>query len=850
MKNETTMRPTIKNRILAVLAALLLSVGIWTSFVVFTDFMEHTIYEESTAHLTEIYHQANQTLYNKVSLNWGVMRMWAPYLESAQSDADVCSFLAQAKGEYHFTDFFFVSRDGSYVALDGERGYLDLGRTLSQLILEQQPIVANSVVPDKPEIMVFAVPTEKGSYQGFDYEAIAVTYNNRDLVDSLKISAFEGHGSTFAVLPDGRVVLDSSSADMRGVHNILAMLKNSAGFTAEQVDALQDSFASGESGNLEFSINGVSYYMVYGSASFQNWTILGIAPKSVVNANMNRLQYTTMAVMSGTTGMLAVAALLLVVQNNRQKLRKKDQQLLAREELFSNLSRNVDAVFLMIDTETRKVEYVSPNVQRILGLSPEAVQEDLYVLYPAGDDSGASRLENLMQMEQGVQQEWEREFVNQETGEPRYIHVTGFINDVQGARKCIVDLSDRTGEHQTTLAVEAALEVAEKASKAKTDFLSNMSHDIRTPMNAIIGITTLMKNELHQPEKLAEHLGKLETSGRLLLGIINDILDMSRIESGKTTLNIEKTNLPQQVSQLDSIIRQQASQRRQTFTVENHVQHENVLADPNRLNQVLMNILSNAVKYTPQGGHIRLDVEELSHTEHYAKYRFVVQDDGIGMSAVYQKTLFDPFTREEKSGTNRVQGTGLGMAITKSIVDLMGGTIHVESAPGKGSRFEVVLELPIDAEADKVQTASALPEEDEAVSPLSGMSFLCAEDNAINAEILEMLLETKGASCTICSNGQEIVDAFASVKPGEYDMILMDVQMPVMDGLEATRRIRNGENPLGRTIPILAMTANAFLEDMQKSKEAGMDEHLSKPVDIAALEQTVKRFRVTSPIKK
>ena len=847
MKNETKMRPAIKNRILAVLAVLLLGVSILTSYVVFTDFMSHTIYEESTAHLTEIYHQANQTLYNKVSLNWGVMRMWTPYLESAQSDADVCSFLAQAKGEYHFTDFFFVSRDGSYVALDGERGYLDLGRTLSQLILEQKPIVANSVVPDKPEIMVFAVPTEKGSYQGFDYEAIAVTYNNRDLVDSLKISAFEGHGSTFAVLPDGRVVLDSSSADMRGVHNILAMLKNSAGFTAEQVDALQDSFAAGESGNLEFSINGVSYYMVYGSASFQNWTILGIAPKSVVNANMNRLQYTTMAVMSGTTGMLAVAALLLVVQNNRQKLRKKDQQLLAREELFSNLSRNVDDVFLMIDTETSKVEYVSPNVQRILGLSPEAVQEDLYVLYPAGDDSGASRLENLMQMEQGVQQEWEREFVNQETGEPRYIHVTGFINDVQGARKCIVDLSDRTGEHQTTLAVEAALEVAEKASKAKTDFLSNMSHDIRTPMNAIIGITTLMKNELHQPEKLAEHLGKLETSGRLLLGIINDILDMSRIESGKTTLNIEKTNLPQQVSQLDSIIRQQASQRRQTFTVENHVQHENVLADPNRLNQVLMNILSNAVKYTPQGGHIRLDVEELSHTEHYAKYRFVVQDDGIGMSAVYQKTLFDPFTREEKSGTNRVQGTGLGMAITKSIVDLMGGTIHVESAPGKGSRFEVVLELPIDAEADKVQTASALPEEDEAVSPLSGMSFLCAEDNAINAEILEMLLETKGASCTICSNGQEIVDAFASVKPGEYDMILMDVQMPVMDGLEATRRIRNGENPLGRTIPILAMTANAFLEDMQKSKEAGMDEHLSKPVDIAALEQTVKRFRVTPP---
>ena len=850
MKNETKMWSTIKNRILAVLAALLLGVGILTSFVVFTDFMEQTIYEESTAHLTEIYHQANQTLYNKVSFNWGVMRMWTPYLERAQSDADVCAFLAQAKEEYQFTDFFFVSRDGSYITLDGEQGYLDLGRTLSQLILEQQPIVANSVVPDKPEIMVFAVPTAKGSYQGFAYEAIAVTYNNKDLVDSLKISAFEGHGSTFAVLPDGRVVLDSSSADMRGVHNILAMLRNSAGFTAEQITTLQKAFAAGKTGNLEFSIHGIGYYMVYGSASFQNWTILGIAPKSVVNANMNRLQYTTMAVMSSIVGMLAVAVLLLVVQSNRQKLRKKDQQLLAREELFSSLSRNVDDVFLMIDTGTGKVEYISPNVRRILGISPEAVQEDFHVLCSAEGDNCTSRLDGLMQMEQGTQQEWDREFIHQETGEPHYIHVTGFINEVQGAKKCIVDLSDRTGEHQTTLAVEAALEIAEKASQAKTDFLSNMSHDIRTPMNAIVGLTTLMENELDQPEKLAEHLHKLESSGQLLLGIINNILDMSRIESGKTTLSVEPMHLSQQLDQLSTMIRAQASEKAQTFTVSTHLRHENLLADPTRLNQVLMNILSNAVKYTPRGGHIRFEVEELPRNEHYAKYRFVVQDDGIGMSKAYQKTLFDPFTREERSGTNRVQGTGLGMAITKNIVDLMGGSISVESATGKGTRFEVVLEFPIDTEADAVPEAQALPEEPEDVSPLCGMNFLCAEDNAINAEILELLLKSKGAHCKICPNGQEIVDAFVRVKPGEYDMILMDVQMPVMDGLEAARRIRSSANPLGQVIPILAMTANAFLEDMQKSKEAGMDEHLSKPVDIDALEQTVKRFRVTPPDNK
>ena len=392
------------------------------------------------------------------------------------------------------------------------------------------------------------------------------------------------------------------------------------------------------------------------------------------------------------------------------------------------------------------------------------------------------------------------------------------------------------------VAVEA-LRSAEQASQAKTDFLSNMSHDIRTPMNAIVGITTLMKNELQEPDKLADHLNKLENAGRLLLGIINDILDMSRIESGKSTLNVKPMNLTEEINRIDSVIRQQARQRKQTLTLDTSgLHHENVLSDPNRLDQILMNILSNAVKYTPEGGHIRLEVRELPRGEHYAKYRFVIEDDGIGMSEEYLKTIFDPFTREEKSGTNHVQGTGLGMAITKRVVDLMGGIICVESTPGHGSRFEVVLEFPIDTAADQAACNEAAPEAEAGTSLLCGMRFLCAEDNLINAEILEMLLESKGASCKICANGQEIVDTFAGVQPGEYDMILMDVQMPVMDGLEATRRIRSGENPLGKTIPILALTANAFLEDMQKSKDAGMNEHLSKPVDIATLEQMVRRF--------
>ena len=847
MKNQKKARTTIRHRVLVAAVVLVCSVVTVMGVRGYMVLMNRTIYEESTAHLTEIYHQANQTLNNKVSFNWGIMQMWLPYLEIAQSESEIRSFIASAQEEYDFTDFYFVSRDGSYITVDGGLGHLDLGQMQSQLILDQQPVVANSVVPNRPEIMVFAVPAEKDSYQGFDYEAIAISYNNADLVESLKISAFGGSGSTFAVLPDGRIVLDSSSTAMSDVHNILALLKDSAGFTTEQVEALRKSFTAGESGNLEFAIDGVDYYMVYGAASFQDWTIIGIVPKAIVNANMNNLQYATMVVMGCVMGALTIVSVLLILLSSKRKLQGKDKQLLAREELFSYLSRNVDDVFLMIDVDTRKVEYISLNVQRILGISPDAVREDYHVLCRAGKEDCSARLENLMRMEQGSQQEWDRDFINQETGEPRYIHVIGFINAIQGEKKCILDMSDHTVDRQVSQTLETALEMAEKAGRAKTDFLSNMSHDIRTPMNAVVGITTLMKHELDQPEKLAEHLDKLESSSRLLLSIINDILDMSRIESGETTLNAERVNLAQQVEQLAGIAQQQASQHSQAFTVQTRVEYEHVLADPNCLNQVLMNILSNAIKYTPRGGHIRFEVEELSHSERYAKYRFVVQDDGIGMSEAYQKSLFDPFTREERSGTNKVQGTGLGMAITKRLVDLLGGAISVESAPGKGARFAVVLEFPIDADADAVREAPMLPDDVEATSPLCGMHFLCAEDNAINAEILTMLLETKGAACTICSNGQEIVDAFANVEPGEYDMILMDVQMPVMDGLEATRQIRSSDNPLGATIPILAMTANAFLEDMQKSKEAGMDEHLSKPVDLATLEQVVKRFRVTTP---
>ena len=506
--------------------------------------------------------------------------------------------------------------------------------------------------------------------------------------------------------------------------------------------------------------------------------------------------------------------------------------------------------------------------------------------------------------------------------------------------------------------LQAALIQAESANAAKTTFLSNMSHDIRTPMNAIVGITRLMEHENGLTDRLRGYIHKVQSSSRHLLGLINDILDMSRIESREVKLKTEEVSLAEQVGQVDSIIRAQANERKQNFVICNKdIVHENLICDGVHLRQVFLNLLSNAVKYTPEGGDIEFELSELPCSIYgYAKFAFTVTDTGYGMTPEFVGHIFEPFTRAENSMTNKVQGTGLGMAITKNIVDLMGGEIKVESEVGKGSRFTVTLTLRLNERADRTNgaehvllisederlirnTRAALSETDTAFeaahfdeaekrlresttdvimltgalpgktlketvslcrelaknavliffvdyqqeektqaeltgsgvdgmiprpfflshlasaiastrartvssSPnrtiLYGKRFLCAEDNELNAEILKELLHMYGAECTIYPDGKQLTEAFKTLKPGEYDAILMDIQMPVMNGLDATRAVRSGSNPLGRTIPIIAMTANAFSEDVQNCLDAGMDAHIAKPLDIALLEKTLR----------
>ena len=523
-----------------------------------------------------------------------------------------------------------------------------------------------------------------------------------------------------------------------------------------------------------------------------------------------------------------------------------------------------------------------------------------------------------------------------------------------------------------------ALHAAQMASNSKTMFLSNMSHDIRTPMNAVLGFTTLLAKDAENPEKVREYTKKIMASGQHLLSLINDILDVSKIESGKVVLTVEEFTLNDLVSSIDAIVRPMASARAQEFHVEvMDIKHERLLGDETRINQILINLLSNAVKYTPEGGNIWFRIIGLKQrSTQFERIRIEVEDDGYGMTQEYLKTIFDAFTRAENSTTNKVQGTGLGMAITKNIVELMGGTIEVSSEVNKGSLFRVELEfripegqvdklfweqngisrilfvgnnqqegksirmlmddigvtvdiaadvenalsllqdykdtengyqlalldaglsvmndvqisgqirnlLPITApllfmtdhdveNMDYMEEAlqsgytgiltkpffvSALKEkvmeiqaeeagenktsEEESDDSLQGLHFLAAEDNEINAEILSEILSIEGASCEIVENGRLALERFENAGEGEFDAILMDVQMPVMNGYDATRAIRELERKDAKEIPIIAMTANAFAEDEREALNAGMNVHLAKPIDVELLKQVIKRY--------
>ena len=396
----------------------------------------------------------------------------------------------------------------------------------------------------------------------------------------------------------------------------------------------------------------------------------------------------------------------------------------------------------------------------------------------------------------------------------------------------------RKSLEQKNIALQLAVQRETKANLAKREFLFNMSHDIRTPMNAIIGFTALAQTHIDDRDQVEDYLKKISVSSQHLLSLINDVLDMSRIENGKVTLETKPVHLPELVGDIGDAIQVGADKKHISFTVDTAgMKNEDVIADPLRLEQILINVLANAVKFTPDGGQISLRiVQKDTASADYADFEFHIKDNGIGMSEEFQKHIFEQFARERTSTVSKIQGTGLGLAITKSLVDMMGGRITVESEPGRGSEFTISLRFPVgEAKAGQMIPISK-------ASDFTGKKLLVVEDNELNLEIASTLLEEAGFEVDTAGNGKIAVEKVEAASAGRYDLILMDVQMPEMDGYEATRRIRALPDKKKAAIPIVAMTANAFEEDQKNALNVGMNGHIAKPLDIQKLFQVLSEL--------
>ena len=943
-------------------AVLVLLLGIAAAGVQYFDFVFQTVYEESTAHLAEVLHQSNNMLNEVVEKNLTYLHLWETTMRHISDEDEIRQFIESVQQETGFSDFYFLSTDGNYMTAAGETGYLGIQDDLEEQITQGGDIVMTAVLPGKPEMLVFACPEKQGTYRGFAYDAVAVSYYNDDIVKVLDISAFDGTASRYVLHPDGRIIINCAAQMEEDVYNLLAAMQERSPLTSEDIQTLSDDFSQGRSGSRLVTLDGTRYYMTYQSAHILDWTIVGLVPAAVVNAGMNALQSSTIVMVSMIVLGISALALALVHRKSSVKLRRKDMEILYRDELFMKLSMNVDDVFLMLDAQTDRADYVSPNVEKLLGITVEQVQEDVHVLGKMHPQESAEQTMNyLTGLAVNEQREWDFEYIHQKTGEHRWFHIIAMGSNVEGRTKYILVMSDRTADKKINQALSEAVRAAETANRAKSTFLSNMSHDIRTPMNAIIGFTTLAVSNMDDKERVQDYLSKILASGNHLLSLINDILDMSRIESGKIHLEETETNLSDVLHDLKTIVSGQIHAKQlELYMDAMDVTDEDVYCDKTRLNQVLLNLLSNAIKFTPAGGTVSVRLRQLPGTrKDREQYEIRVKDNGIGMSPEFAKKIFDPFERERSSTVSRIQGTGLGMAITKNIVDMMGGTIEIRTEPGKGTEFIIRVALRVQPEHHRAERIAELEglkalvvdddfntcdsvtkmlvrvgmrsewtlsgkeavlrarqsmdlgdafhayiidwclpdmngievtrqirslgdgtpiiiltaydwadieaeakaagvtafcskpmfmsdlretlltalgqsqtETDDSVLPggspdFRGKHILLAEDNELNREIAVEILSKYGFMVDTAENGVEAVKKIEESKPGDYDLVLMDVQMPLMDGGEAARQIRALPDPALAKIPILAMTANAFEEDRKSALECGMNVFLS-----------------------
>ena len=553
---------------------------------------------------------------------------------------------------------------------------------------------------------------------------------------------------------------------------------------------------------------------------------------NVVNASMNRLQVITIPAIIALAVFIFGILIFFIVSESRKNLAAKDTEILYREELFSILTNNVDEVFIMIDADDCQVGYVSPNIERILGLDEKAVRKDIRLVdeLAAGPDT-VRILDRLPEIALGEYKQFEREYIHNRSGQYLWFLATVYHTEINGEEKYVAMLSDRAKERRMNQTLSNALDVARSANKAKSNFLANMSHDIRTPLNAIVGFSTLLQKYADKTDKVREYSKKIADSSEHLLGLINDVLDMSKIESGKTCLNLTEFSLSEFVGEIYTILMPQVKMKKLCFEIRSRgILPEGIVGDRLRINQVILNLLSNAIKYTQEGGTVTFTVEGLKKNRRgRAHLRFIVDDNGCGMSAEFLSRIFEPFARENNAKLECIQGTGLGMAITKNIVELMGGTISVKSVPDCGSTFTVDLEFQT--------TESGIDSEFWEKHGITRM-LIADDQEEICHDVRDLMSET-GVEVDCAVGGKEAVRMAYAAKEihEEYHVIVLDWKMPDMDGIEAAGKIKER---MGEESPVMILSAYDFEGIGDETKNAGITDFIGKPFFVSDLIRIVE----------
>ncbi len=877
----------------------------------------------------------------------------------------------------------FDDAETNFRIIDLKHGLQYSSRSISERKLTKDEINEYSERPEsgilEPYINEYTGENTLGYYERFTfadgaYGIVQKGHLLSDVAEEFSLSFYNDTGFSYIINNQGDILIRSNHKNSNQTFTNLFEVIENENDNNETIKTFHDGITDEKEGVARFIFENEEHIFAFVPISdTDGWYLISIIPNSVIMKNANQILNTSQLfiLIIGTSFLITVLFVVLFLKY-RKSIKAKDVEIKYQEQLFNILANNTNDLFLMLSDSDFSVKYVSPNVERVLGVSKEDAEESVSALGRASYENDKTvDYDDLKNIHLGDSVAYNSMRIHKKTNERKYYVETIYHIIIEDTNGYIITISDRTLEQQNEQTLQEALNIAKAANESKNLFLSNMSHDIRTPMNAIMGLTTLLQHDADNPDRVREHTYKIKASSQHLLGLINDVLDMSKIESGKTTLNLTEIDLTDIINELENIIRPQAKAKNQKFEIFTHnIITEHLQGDKLKINQILLNILSNAVKYTPVGGSIEMTVQQLPQiTNNNAFLRFIIKDNGIGMSEEYLKIIFQPFSREINSATDKTQGTGLGMSITKNLVDLMGGTILVESEQGKGSIFTVELELRIlnkqndqyfwkqnniesilvvDDEIeifseiqnamldtgvsvhfasngqsavetvenayrnnqkfdiillnwkmpdiDGIETADRIRSVLDSETPimiltaydwtevdeqgfkagikgflqkpffmnnfkqtiksiksrekmeinkadnkaLSGLHCLAAEDNDLNFEILSELLSMHGATCDHAQDGREALKKFEESKPKQYDLILMDIQMPNMNGYEAAKAIRKCKHPQAKTIPIIAMTANAFADDINDAIHAGMNAHIAKPIDMELMISTLK----------